>query len=471
MAYSSITKPKDYFNTVTYSGNATARSITTELTSTDLVWIKRRDGTANHRLTDVVRGATNMLSSNNNNATQTHAQTVTAFGTDTFTLGTDAGGYDVNTNSQTYVSWNWSAGGASPAVTYAVKVVSDSGNKYRFDDYGTSAVTLDLQEGGTYTFDQSDSSNSGHPLRFSTTSDGTHGGGSEYTTNVTTTGTPGSSGAKTVITVAAYAPTLYYYCTQHSGMGGQANTNSTFGSSNFAGATQSTVSANTTAGFSIIKWAGSSSDSVQTIGHGLGATPHWILSKNRGSGSSITAWINYHHRIDDSAPEDYTVYLNNTDARVDNPVFGDTAPTSTVFSFNTGTDSQNYISYCFTEKKGFSKFGKWTGNESSNGPFIYTGFKPAWLMWRRTSSALENWYIDDNKREPFNDDSMTVLYPNLSNADGALNAEIDLLSNGFKIKGDNSAHNTSGQTYIYMAFAENPFVANDSGTAVPVTAR
>ena len=123
---------------------------------------------------------------------------------------------------------------------FYVKVVSDSGNKYRFDDFGTSAVTLDLEEGSTYVFDQSDSSNSGHPLRFSTTSDGTHNSGSEYTTGVTTTGTPGSAGAKTTIVVASSAPTLYYYCSAHSGMGGRQH-QYTAGASNFDGSIQSTV--------------------------------------------------------------------------------------------------------------------------------------------------------------------------------------------------------------------------------------
>ena len=136
---------------------------------------------------------------------------------------------------------------SAPSKTYAVTVVSDSGNKYRFDGFGTSAVTLDLQEGGTYTFDQSHSSNSGHPFRF-----GTSANGSDYTTGVTTSGTPGNSGAYTRITVAAGAPTLYYACSAHSGMGGQANTNSTSGSSNFSGTIQSNNSANVDAGFSIV---------------------------------------------------------------------------------------------------------------------------------------------------------------------------------------------------------------------------
>jgi len=113
--------------------------------------------------------------------------------------------------------------GATIAATYTVTVVSTGyGNKYYID--GVQQATVTLSEGSTYRFDQSDSSNSGHPLRFSTTSNGTHGGGSQYTTGVTTNGTPGSSGAYTQITVAVGAPTLYYYCTVHSGMGGQANT-------------------------------------------------------------------------------------------------------------------------------------------------------------------------------------------------------------------------------------------------------
>ena len=201
MAYTTIDKPTDHFNTVLYTGNGSARSITGVGFQPDWVWVKDRSDAQNHGLRDAVRGATKRLVSNDNAAENTQTQGLSSFDSDGFSLGT---GTDVNANSDNYASWNWKAGGTAPAITYVVKVVSDSGNKYRFDDFGTSAVTLDLQEGGTYTFDQSDSSNATHPLRFYTASDKS---GGEYTTGVTTSGTPGSSGAKTVITVAASAPT------------------------------------------------------------------------------------------------------------------------------------------------------------------------------------------------------------------------------------------------------------------------
>ena len=146
-----------------------------------------------------------------------------------------------------------------------------------------------------------------HPLRFSTTSNGTHGGGTEYTTGVTTAGTPGSN---TQIVVAASAPTLYYYCTNHSGMGGQANTNSTLGSSNFDGTIQSVVKANATAGFSISTYSSGS-----TIGHGLGVKPDLIMIKCR---SVTDNWIVYHRGLNAGVdPEVYYIFLNGYAADVD----------------------------------------------------------------------------------------------------------------------------------------------------------
>ena len=241
--------PSEHFNTVLWTGNATDnRSISGVGFQPDWVWWKERSSTSGHYVSDAVRGATKQLIPNGSNAELSNTDELQAFESDGFQIGTEA---SINQNSETYVAWNWKAGRSAPSKTYAVTVVSDSGNKYRFDGFGTSAVTLDLQEGGTYTFDQSHSSNSGHPFRF-----GTSANGSDYTTGVTTSGTPGNSGAYTRITVAAGAPTLYYACSAHSGMGGQANTNSTSGSSNFSGTIQSNNSANVDAGFSIVSYTG-----------------------------------------------------------------------------------------------------------------------------------------------------------------------------------------------------------------------
>ena len=456
MAYTTVDKPTDYFNTKLYTGTGSSNAITGVGFQPDFTWIKDRDATNNHSFYDAVRGVTKVILSNATNAETTYAQGLTAFGTDGFTVGTDS---QNNTNGNDICSWNWKAGGASPAITYTVKVVSDSGNKYRFNDFSASAVSLNLQEGGTYTFDQSDSSNATHPLRFYTASDKT---GGEYTTGVTTTGTPGSSGAKTVITVAASAPTLYYQCSSHAGMGGQANTNSTFGSSNFSGSIQSTVSANTTAGFSIVSYTGTGS--AATIGHGLGSTPKIVIVKSRTDAS--TAWIFYTTVIDGSMD---TLALQSTNGKSDSST---TVPASSVFyvpasSSNVNTSSKNYIAYCFAEKKGYSKFGTYTGNGNSNGTFIYTGFKPSWILIKQTSGTnLQSWWMIDAKRDPYN-----VCDENLRANGNAAASEsydmLDIVSNGFKTRWSDTAINGSGVSYIYMAFGQSIVGSNN----VPATAR
>jgi hypothetical protein len=458
MAYTTIDKPTDYFNTKLYTGNgSSSHAITGVGFQPDWTWIKGRHVSA-HKLTDAVRGVTKELESHSTGAEYTEANGLKVFGADGFTVGSD-GAYNGNTNS--YVSWNWLAGGTAPAITYTVKVVSDSGNKYRFNDFGTSAVTLDLQEGGTYTFDQSDSSNSGHPLRFSTTSNGSHGGGSEYTTGVTTTGTPGNAGAKTVITVASGAATLYYYCTQHSAMGGQANTNSTFGSSNFGGSIQANVSANTTAGFSIVSYVGTSS--AATVAHGLSAVPSCIIWKNR---SATSNWVLWHKGLGGAnkamtLQESETVFTNTA-------FMNNTLPTSSVFSIgdygNTNGGSENMIAYCFTEKQGFSSFGSYTGNGNASGPMIFTGFKPAFFLVKY--DGTQGWGMFDNKRNPHNTVSQR-LWANENTTESGTQV-IDFISTGLKIGAANSYWNASGGSYIYLAFAENPFVTS---TGVPATAR
>ena len=480
MAYSSITKPSDHFNTILYTGDGTSpKSITGVGFQPDWVWIKKRSGTTPHVLYDVVRGDGKQLMSDStaNEGTNNQYGYVSDFETDGYEVTQGSTNISrVNASSATFVAWNWLAAGTTPSKTYTVKVVSDSGNKYRFDDFGTSAVTLELSEGGTFRFDQSDSSNSGHPLRFSTTSDGTHGGGSEYTTGVTTSGTPGSSGAYTEITVAASAPTLYYYCTQHSGMGGQANTPTTNSFSNFSGSIQSNISPNTTAGFSIVTWTGSGADA--TIGHGLSSAPEMYVVKNRTdsstnwrvgqtvAGNTMTAGNGYYMEWDD------TKVSTNPGSAV---TWGSTptAPTSSVFTVGSNNShngsSDNMLAYCFHSVKGYSKIGSFYGNNSTNGTFVYTGFKPAWVVIKGVS-VTGRWHIYDFKINPVNEANQELYINDTTAESTTTTGEIDILSNGFKLRGAGSEVNDP-QTYIYMAFAENPFVANDSGTAIPVTAR
>jgi hypothetical protein len=235
------------------------------------------------------------------------------------------------------------------------------------------------------------------------------------------------------------------------------------GVSNTAGSITSTVSANTTSGFSIVSYTGNGTGGA-TIGHGLGVTPKMIIIK--GTGTTYN-WVVGHNSLSTNWGKYLT--LSTTDAvETATNVFNDTAPTSSLFSIGTAlgvnTSSSNYIAYCFAEKKGFSKFGSYTGNGSADGPFVYTGFSPAFVMVKRTNTTSD-WAIWDTARSTYNVVG-DYLLPNTSGAEG--NASyIDVLSNGFKIR-SSSVFNTTSDSIIYMAFAENPFVTS---TSIPTTAR
>ena len=471
-----LDNPELHFQSKLYAGNSTTRSITfdgSENMQPDWVWIKERDDAINHYGYDSVRGVDKRLQQNISNAeSDTDTTWFRSFDSNGFSIGTED---NINDTGDNYVAWNWKAGGSAPAITYVVKVVSDSGNKYRFDDFGTSAVTLDLQEGGTYTFDLSDSSNDGHPMKFSETSNGSHGGGSTYSTGIVyqldgasvtesnyVSNFNSASSRKIIITVAASAPTLYYFCHYHSGMGGQANTNSTFGSSNFSGSIQTVVSANQTAGFSIIKYPGNSTNS--TIGHGIGTSPSLIIFKETDGAES---WRVHHTSLPNNTTN--TLSLNSTSASFSqsnwiSAISSSTISIGTDSSFN--TSGNNYIAYAFSKKKAYSSIGSYIGNgNSSDGTFIYTGFRPAFVFYKNTTTA-DSWFLHDNKRQGFNDDN-ELLFADLSQAEATVN-RIRILSNGFKAIDSDKGVNKSGDTYIYWAIAEQPFV-NSNG--VPNNAR
>jgi len=349
MAYTDIDKPSDNFSATLYTGNATARTIATGHQS-DWVWLKRRDGTAGHRIADSVRGATKLIYSDSNTSEQTDAKSITGFVSTGFTLGDDANGYDVNTNTNTMVAWSWKAG-------------------------------------------------------------------TSFTNDASSTG---------------------------------------------IGSIDSAGSVSTTAGFSIIRFSGTGSQG--TVAHGLGAVPHAIFFKRLDANG---AWASYHK------PLGATKYmrLDSTSAQITaSDEFNDTEPTSTVFTVDTdggvnASGTNNMIAYCFAEKQGYSKFGSYIGNGNADGAFIYTGQKSAFIMLKNTTRAA-SWLMFDNKRLGYNVDNNEVV-ANTAAAEETYD-HIDFLSNGFKMRANGTSTNLNGDIYIYMAFAENPFVTSGG---VPATAR
>jgi len=224
--------------------------------------------------------------------------------------------------------------------------------------------------------------------------------------------------------------------------------------SNTAGTITSSVSANTTSGFSIVSC--NTTSGANTIGHGLGVAPSLIIGINR---AAPNGWWVYHKSVGAGA---YLVLNTTAASTTSNAVWNGVAPTSSVFSQGSGgwNNAATAIFYCWSEVEGYSKFGSYTGNGSADGPFIYTGFRPKFFMTKITSAAGYDWIIMDTSRDTYNVSGL-CLEPNLSNAEstngGAFSSQSDILSNGFKIRNSGTGANGNGGTYIYMAFAENPF--------------
>jgi hypothetical protein len=213
--------------------------------------------------------------------------------------------------------------------------------------------------------------------------------------------------------------------------------------------------ANTTAGFSIVDYVGTGS--AGTVSHGLGAAPEYMIVKNR---NAATDWAVYHRRASSAGNDSYLQLNNNSAVATAGTVWNDTSPSSSVFTVGTNTktntDSQQYIAYVYAPIQGYSKFGSYTGNGNNDGPFIYLGFRPAWFLLKRID-ANANWLMYDNKRDPDNRVAQG-LFPNLGGAETEQTGGfVDFVSNGVKCREDGSAMNASGGTFVYLAFAEQPF--------------
>jgi hypothetical protein len=347
MAYTTVNKSTDYFNTKLYTGTSGTINVTGLDFQPDWTWIYNRGGTYASPMFDALRGVTKLIESTGNGVENTQSNTLTAFNSDGFTVGADGNSY-VNRSSSpnTYVAWNWKAGGA--------------------------------------------------------------------------------------------------------------------GSSNTDGSVTSTVSANTTSGFSIVKYTNPSSGSPFTVGHGLGAAPKMIMIKNiTGSAQN---WGVYH-----TAPGfGKYLQLNTTiDEATANLV---TATSNTTFStyYDHHTAGVDLIAYCFAEIKGFSKIGFYRGNGNADGAFAFCGFKPAFVLFKEYTGAGDaNWVIQDSKRVGFNPNNNRI-YPNDSAVENTSSFRIDMLSNGFKLRSSDGDANENGNNFLYLAIAEAPLVGSNN---VPATAR
>jgi hypothetical protein len=238
--------------------------------------------------------------------------------------------------------------------------------------------------------------------------------------------------------------------------------------SNTDGTITSSVSANTDAGFSIVSYTGNATSGA-TIGHGLNSAPQFMIVRNRDDAEAFAV---YHHEVDNTAPQNYWMRLDNDASKTSSSThWNNTAPTNSVFTVGNanatnGSAGHNdkIIAYCWHEVEGFSKFGVYTGNNDPDGPFIYTGFRPAFVLIKRTDSAASQWLLMDTTRDTNNPNNLP-LTPSVNDIEDTAYDRIDIYANGFKNVSSWAANNASGSPYLYIAFAENPFAGENTPPA------
>jgi len=464
------TTQADGFNTVLYTGTGASQSIDGVGFSPDLVWTKSRSNAQNHELYDSVRGPQKYLLPDLSTAEGTAAGGLFSFDTDGFSVGNSSGSA-VNISGQSLVAWTWDAGDNQPSTGHSSIIWKGNGNvgTREFSGFGFSPDLI-LLKGRSY---------AGSPQIY----DSVRGGLNKLFTN----GTSAESSTNTYGLLSSFTDDGFIATQGSSDFQEINNAGSTFVAwgwdagdgdpvSNTTGDINSTVKASDATGFSIVSYTGNgTSNSEQTIGHGLSTAPKVVIVKNRTSG---TRW--HFYSTDLSSDATYAVknlLLNssNAESAYSSQIRG--IQGSNTFSVRdvdangnamVNKSGDNYIAYCFSEVSGVSSFGTYTGNGSTTGPTITTGFRPGFVMIKSSTQAGTDWLILDSTRSPFNTID-EVLRANLSNAEvGTGYGDMDVSDTGFQIKTNGASSNTNGQTYIYMAFkgSYSDYVSplNDTGT-------
>jgi hypothetical protein len=477
-----------YFDTFLYTGNgASSRDITLPLAA-DLLWIKKRSAVNSHQLADTVRGNNAVLLSNSTNQeknpqTQFTGGGISSISGTTATLSSGTSNNDnVNANSSTLVGWAWDAGSSNTTIAagslnssvynqsqsaWQNYLTTTNGNGFPDSNYPVTWAFDGHLNHHTYTGDDDIYFTPSGGVSFTITSQVRIRSYLDTTVTVETSAgtfgpvTSSSSGTWQWTTVSCSGTLTKITIRRVNGanlsgieIDGILLVNSGITPATNVPSIASTVRASASSGFSIVSYNGTGANA--TFGHGLNAAPEFVIVKTRTSGS--INWTVWHEAI---AATDYLT-LNTSNAKgTAAAVWNSTAPTSSVI--NVGTDvgtnksGDNYIAYCFAPVAGYSAMGSYTGNGSSDGPFIHTGFRPAFLIIKNAAQA-NSWFIMDTTRNTYNVVGNYLLAE--SSAAETSNSWVDILSNGFKIRSTATGNNNSGIQNLYIAFAENPFQAN-----------